>query len=52
MAGVIVVPEREHFDRIGAAEVRAIFSEVSLSEDEVNDITGKVCAGLGGEEVQ
>ena len=52
MAGVIVVPEREHFDRIGADEVRAIFSEVSLSEEEVNDITGRVCAGMGGEEVQ
>ena len=52
MAGVIVVPEREHFDRIGREEVRAIFSEVSLSEDEVNDITGRVCAGMGGEEIQ
>lgn len=52
MAGVIVVPEREHFDRIGPDEVRAIFSEVSLSEDEVNEITGRVCAGMGGEEVE
>ena len=52
MAGVIVVPVREHFDRIGPEEVKAIFSEVSLSEDEVNEITARVCAGMGGEEIE
>ena len=51
MAGVIVVPEREHFDRIGATEVRTIFSEVSLTETEVNEITERVCAAMGAEEL-
>ena len=52
MAGVVVVPEREHFDRIGANEIRTIFSEVSLTEDEVNDVTERVCAAMGAEEIK
>jgi hypothetical protein len=51
MAGVVVVPEREHFDRIGATEVRAIFSEVSLTEAEVNEVTERVCIAMGAEEI-
>ncbi|HEU4388644.1 MAG TPA: DUF4922 domain-containing protein [Blastocatellia bacterium] len=49
MAGVIVVPHREHFDRIGPDEVQAIYSEVSMPEDEVNDAVERVCelAGAG-----
>jgi hypothetical protein len=51
MAGVMVVPEREHFDKIGATEVRTIFSEVSLTETEVNEVTERVCAAMGAEEL-
>lgn len=44
MAGVIVVPEREHFDKLGSEEVAAIFSEVSLSSNLVNDLIDEICA--------
>lgn len=38
MAGVIVTPRREDFTRLDGARVEAIFAEVSLSEDRVNEI--------------
>jgi len=44
MAGVIVVPEREHFDRIGGEQIAGIFSEVSLSNELVNDLIDGICA--------
>ena len=49
MAGIIVVPHREHFDRIGPGEVQTIYSEVSLDEADVNDAIERVCelAGAG-----
>jgi len=42
MAGVLVVPEREHFENIGAQQVEAIYAEVSLSEAHVNDVVERV----------
>ena len=38
MAGVIVVPDREHFDRIGPQQVGQIFSEVSVDSGLVRRI--------------
>jgi hypothetical protein len=50
MAGVLVLPEREHFDRIDADLVQQIYSEVSLSEDLVNEAVERVCERSGIEE--
>jgi hypothetical protein len=38
MAGVIVTPRKEDFVRLDGARVEAIFAEVSLSDDRVNEI--------------
>jgi uncharacterized protein DUF4922 len=43
MAGVVVVPEREHFDKIGARHLEEIYTEVSLSPDAVNDLVERIC---------
>ncbi len=50
MAGVVVVPEREHFERIDGARIAGIFSEVSLSSELVNDLVDGVCSIPGLEE--
>jgi uncharacterized protein DUF4922 len=42
MAGVVVVPEREHFDRIDGARTAAIFSEVSMNGEIVNDLVDAI----------
>lgn len=44
MAGVVVVPERDHFDKIGATQVAQIFSEVSMNVELVNDLVDGICA--------
>jgi hypothetical protein len=44
MAGVIVVPERDHFERIGAEQVEAIYAEVSLGEDRVIEVVERVAS--------
>jgi hypothetical protein len=44
MAGVVVVPEREHFDKIDGARVAAIFSEVSTRSELVNDMIDAICS--------
>ena len=44
MAGVVVVPEREHFDKIDGERVAAIFSEVSMNGDIVNDLVDGICS--------
>jgi hypothetical protein len=44
MAGVVVVPEREHFDRIDGRRIAAIFSEVSLRSEIVNDLIDAICS--------
>jgi hypothetical protein len=43
MAGVIVVPERSHFERIDAQVVSKIYSEVSPDVERVNDLIRSVC---------
>lgn len=50
MAGVIVVPEREHFSKIESDQIAAIFSEVSLNGDLVNDLIDTICASPEPEE--
>ena len=44
MAGVIVVPEREHFEKLDRDRVAAIFSEVSMNGEIVNDLVDGVCS--------
>jgi hypothetical protein len=47
MAGVIVTPRPEDFARLDGARVEAIFAEVSLGDERVNEILERV---TGGEE--
>lgn len=42
MAGVVVVPEREHYDRIDGELMKAIFSEVSMNGEVVNELVDQV----------
>lgn len=51
MAGVVVVPEREHFDKIDGERVAAIFSEVSMNTEIVNDLVDGICSLLDPEDV-
>ncbi len=49
MAGVVVVPEREHFARLGREQMEAIYSEVSFDDKTVNEILERVSSnGEGG----
>lgn len=50
MAGVLVVPEKEHFNRLNADLIQQIYSEVSLPEGLVNEVVERVCARSGIEE--
>lgn len=36
LSGVVVIPEREHFDRITAADIAGIFREVTLNDDQMS----------------
>jgi Domain of unknown function (DUF4922) len=44
MAGVVVVPEREHFDKIDGERVSAIFKEVSMNDETVNSLVDEICS--------
>ena len=44
MAGVVVIPEREHFDKINGERASAIFSEVSMNGEIVNDLVDEICS--------
>ena len=44
MAGVVVVPERVHFDKIGSEQITRIFAEVSLNREIVNDLIDGICS--------
>ena len=44
MAGVVVVPEREHFERLDGERLASIFSEVSMNGTTVNDLVDSVCS--------
>ena len=48
MAGVVVVPEREHFLKLDGARLEAIFAEVSLSDETVNEILDRVASEEAG----
>jgi hypothetical protein len=43
MAGIVVVPEHAHYEKIDAGQIEKIFSEVSLSSDFVDEIVAQVC---------
>lgn len=43
MAGIVVVPEHQHYEKIGAQQIEMIFSEVSLSSNFVDEIVAQVC---------
>lgn len=43
MAGILVVPEHQHYEKLDAAKVYEIFSEVSLSSELVDRIVGQIC---------
>lgn len=43
MAGILVVPEHQHYEKIGAQQIEMIFSEVSLNSDFVEEIVAQVC---------
>jgi hypothetical protein len=43
MAGIIVVPEHLHYEKIGAPQIEKIFSEVSLRSDFIDEIVSQVC---------
>ena len=43
MAGVIVVPEREHFEKLDGDRLEAIFAEVSMNGEIVNELVDDVC---------
>lgn len=36
LSGVVVIPEREHFNRITAADIAGIFREVTLNDDQMS----------------
>ena len=42
MSGVVVVPERAHYDRIDGERMKAIFSEVSMNGEVVNELVDQV----------
>jgi hypothetical protein len=44
MAGILVMPEHADYEKIDAAQIEAIFSEVSLNIDFVEDVVGQACA--------
>ncbi len=48
MAGVVVVPEREHFVKLGREQMEAIYSEVSFSDAAVNEILERVASNGEG----
>ena len=44
MAGVVVVPEREHYEKIDGPRMASIFSEVSMNGEVVNDLIDGICS--------
>jgi len=36
LSGVVIIPEREHFDRITASDIDGIFREVTLNDDQMS----------------
>lgn len=43
MAGIVVVPQPEHYRKITAEQIEKIFSEVSMNSDFVDEIVEQVC---------
>lgn len=52
MAGVVVVPAREHFDKIDTERLTQIFKEVSMNGKVVNELIDETCALPGPEEFE
>jgi uncharacterized protein DUF4922 len=51
MAGVIVLPRADDFERIGPAEIAEIYSEVSVDEDRVTRVLERLGLSEGAEEL-
>ena len=49
MAGVIVTPRPEDFNRLDGAQVEAVFAEVSLDDERVNEMLEQLMNGEGSE---
>jgi uncharacterized protein DUF4922 len=45
MAGVVIVPEREHFNKLSGDKMEAIYNEVSFPDDMINEMIEKATAG-------
>jgi hypothetical protein len=43
MAGILVVPEHQDYEKIDAQQIEMIFSEVSLNSDFVDEVIAQVC---------
>jgi hypothetical protein len=43
MAGIVVVPEHGHYEKISPGQIEKIFAEVSMSGDVVEEIVAQVC---------
>jgi len=50
MAGVVVIPERESYEKIDGRLLAAIFSEVSMNAELVNELVDGICSISGPEE--
>jgi hypothetical protein len=48
MAGIIVVPQHEHFLKIDGERVKGIFAEVSYDEETINEMLGRMSEAGGG----
>src|SRR6185295_5196739 len=44
MAGVVVVPERAHFDKIDGERITGIFAEVTMNRDVLNELIDDMCS--------
>ncbi|MEW6128872.1 MAG: DUF4922 domain-containing protein [Acidobacteriota bacterium] len=44
MAGILVMPEQAHYEKIDAGQIEAIFKEVSLPIEQVEEILEPLCA--------
>lgn len=47
MMGVVVVPQRDHFERVTPGLMQEIYAEVSLAEEKVNEAVERACERSG-----
>lgn len=51
LAGVVVVPQPDHFDRVTAEDLATIFAEVGLSDEQMSDWAQRINSDWGDEEM-